>query len=63
MFDLAKVSKAIAGGLAAILIVGLSKLGVALAPEFDGALNTVLDTIIAAVIGYVAVYFAPKNKA
>jgi hypothetical protein len=60
--DLKKVSKALAGAGAAILVALLGKLGVMLPAEFSSALEVVLDLIIAALIGYLAVYLVPKNK-
>lgn len=61
--DIKKVSKAIAGAVAAIVASLLVKWGVDLPPEFNAAVEVVLDTIITGAIGFLVVYAAPKNKA
>lgn len=61
-FDFKKVSKALAGAAAAVFASLLVKWGVNLPPEFSAAVELILDSVITGAIGYVVVYFAPKNK-
>jgi Zn-dependent membrane protease YugP len=56
--DLQKVSKAIAGALVTALVSYLTAKGIVLNEELVGAVSV----LVAAAIGFVAVYFAPKNK-
>lgn len=56
--DIKPVSKAIAGALITALVSYLSTKNIVLNEEVTGAVSIV----VAAVIGFVAVYFAPKNK-
>lgn len=60
--ELSKVSKAIAGAAAAAIAALLLKYQVVLPAEVNGAIAVVIDFVIAGVIGYVSVYWAPKNK-
>lgn len=60
--DLKTVSKAIAGALMAVIGGLLIKYQINLPPEFSGALEVVLDTIILAGLGYVGVWASPANK-
>lgn len=60
--ELGKVSKAIAGSLAAGVVALLAKYSIVLAPEVNSAVSVLLDFVVAAVIGWLAVYWAPKNK-
>jgi hypothetical protein len=61
--DIKKVSKAIAGMLAAIVAGQLVKwLGSLYTPDVDEALRIVMDLIVTGVLGYFTVYLAPKNK-
>jgi hypothetical protein len=62
MNDLAKVSKALAGAGAAIVAALLLKYGVVLPAEVNDALVILLDVVIAAGVGYLTVYAAPKNR-
>lgn len=62
MFDVQKVSKAIAGALVALFIGYLAKHGVTISDEINGALATIIDAIVVLVIGFIGVYFAPKNR-
>lgn len=59
--NLSNVSKAIAGAVAAALIAVLAKYNVVLDVDQSMAVSVLLNGLVAAVIGYVAVYFAPKN--
>lgn len=62
--DIAKVSKAIAGAIAAIVAGFLAKwLGAVYTPELNEAIATIIDVVVTGVLGYVVVYLAPKNKA
>lgn len=60
--ELSKVSKAVAGALAGLLIAALAKYNVVLDLETSAAVATLLNAAVAAVLGFVTVYFAPKNK-
>ena len=60
--DFKKVSKAIAGAGAAIVASLLVKWGVNLPPEFNAAVEVLLDTVVTGVVGYILVYLAPRNK-
>lgn len=60
--NLSPVSKAIAGALTAALVALLAKYSVVLAPEVNDAVGVLVYTLVAAAIGYVGVYLAPKNK-
>ena len=60
--DLKTVSKAIAGALAALLVGFLAKQGVTVSDEVNGALSVIIDGTLVALIGFLTVYFAPKNK-
>lgn len=55
--DLAKVSKAIAGAVATVLVGWLAKHGVT-----GDELAPAIEVILAAVIGFVVVYLSPKNQ-
>lgn len=52
------VSKAIAGALVTALVTWLAQRGVVIEAQYSDAVTLLL----AAVIGFVAVYLAPKNK-
>lgn len=52
------VSKAIAGALVAALVAYLQDKGIVI----DEEVSTAGVIVIAAIIGFVVVYFAPKNK-
>jgi hypothetical protein len=60
--ELATISKAIAGGVAAGVIALLARYGF----QPDGPTVTAIGVIITALVGYIAghlvVYLAPKNK-
>lgn len=61
--ELSKISKAIAGAVAAVLAGLLVKwLGTAYTPEIDGAVRVLVDALVTGVVGYIVVYLAPKNK-
>lgn len=61
--DLTKVSKAIAGAVAAVLAGVLAKwLGTVYTPEVDEAVRVIVDLVVAGALGYLMVYLAPKNK-
>lgn len=59
--DLSSVSKAIAGGLAAVVISYFARHGVNLSPVVTDAGNTLLVALVSYAVGHLAVYFAPKN--
>lgn len=56
--SVASVSKALGGALAAALVNFLTQRGIVIDPELSDALSVV----IAAAIGFVVVYFSPRNK-
>lgn len=58
MFDLQKVSKAVAAFLAGLVVMWLTKHNVVIADKLPDALEIVIGAIITAV----SVYFAPRNK-
>lgn len=61
--DVQKVSKAIAGAIAAVLAGLLAKwLGSVYTPELSEAVRSVVDILVTAGLGYLVVYLAPKNK-
>lgn len=57
------VSKAVAGALVSATVVLLLKYNIVLPEEVNAALRVVLDFTVALILGGLAVYFAPKNKA
>lgn len=61
-FDLKSVSKAIAGALVTIAAAQLAKWGILVTPEANDALGVLLDFVVFGIIGFLTVYFAPKNK-
>lgn len=60
--NLLSVSKAIAGGLVAVVLTYLTKHGVNFSPIVTDAANTLLLAMVSYVVAHVAVYFAPKSK-
>lgn len=60
--NLAPVSKAIAGAIVTALVALLAKYSIVLDPEVSSAVGVIVYAVVAAVIGYIGVYFAPKNK-
>lgn len=60
--DVSKISKAVAGALVTMLVAYLAKHGLNLDPVVSDALNTLVVALATALAGYVAVYFAPRNK-
>ncbi len=60
--NLKSVSKALAGALVAIVAALFLKWGIDLPPSVAPAAEVLLDATIAGIIGYLGVYFAPKNK-
>lgn len=51
-------SKALAGAIVAVLVALLAKYGIVLGDE----LNAAITILVAAGIGFIGVYIAPKNK-
>lgn len=61
--DISKVSKAIAGAIAAVLAGVLAKwLGTIYTPEVNEAVRVIVDLVVAGALGYLMVYMAPKNR-
>lgn len=62
MFDLAAVSKAIAGGLIAIVVGELARFGFQPSGEVITATGVIVTALVSYIAGHIAVYIAPKNK-
>lgn len=60
--EVSRVSKAIAGAVVAVIVAALAKYNITLGAEVAGALGVLIDAVAAAVIGYLVVYIAPKNR-
>ncbi len=60
--DLAAFSKAIAGGIAGVILSEAARYGFKSDPATVTAVGVVLTAIVGYVVGHVVVYFAPKNK-
>lgn len=61
--QLSKVSKALAGALAAVVAGLLTKwLGATYTPEVNEAVRVLVDLAVTGFLGYLVVYWAPKNK-
>lgn len=56
------VSKAIAGAVAALVVAWLAQIDWRLGDDEKTALELLINGGLAALIGYLSVYFAPKNK-
>lgn len=57
------ISKAIAGALAAVIAGFAAKLlGAFYTPEVSAAISTLVDIAVWSAIGFLIVYFSPKNK-
>lgn len=59
--DLSQISKAVAGGIAAVLVAYFAKHGVNLSPIVTDAGNTLLLVVVSYVVGHLVVFLAPKN--
>ena len=55
-------SKAIAGAIVSIIVALFTKYGIVLTPEVADSVRVIIDVLIAALLGYIGVYLAPKNK-
>lgn len=62
MNNLATVSKAIAGALVAALVGLAARYGFQPDPTVVEAVNVIVTALVSAGAGFLAVYFAPKNK-
>jgi hypothetical protein len=60
--DLAQVSKAVAGGLVAILVSEAARYGFQPSGEVVTAVGVVVTALVSYVAGHLVVYFAPRNK-
>jgi uncharacterized membrane protein len=60
--NLAPVSKAVAGALVTVLVGYIAKHGVTLDPLVVDAIRTIIDAILAALVGFLTVYFAKPNR-
>lgn len=61
-FDLATISKAIAGGLVAALVGLAARYGFHPHAETITAVGIIVTALVSYVAGHVVVYLAPKNK-
>lgn len=62
IFDIPAISKAIAGGLIAVVVGEAARFGFHPQPETITALSVIVTAVASYVVGHVAVYWAPKNK-
>lgn len=60
--NLSAVSKAIAGALVAALVGLAARYGFHADKTVVDAVDVIVTTIVSGVVGYLGVYFAPKNK-
>jgi predicted RND superfamily exporter protein len=57
------ISKAVAGALAAIIAGFAAKLlGSFYTPEVSDSIGVIVNSIVLALVGFLVVYFSPKNK-
>jgi hypothetical protein len=61
-FNFGPVSKAIAGAVAGLIIAALARWNINLGGEYADALETLINGVVAALIGYGVVYLAPRNQ-
>ncbi|GAP53535.1 hypothetical protein AHiyo6_01000 [Arthrobacter sp. Hiyo6] len=62
MFDLAPISKAVAGGLVTAVVAEFARFGLTFAPATTDAINVIATAVIAYAIGHVVVFLSPANK-
>ncbi len=62
MFDLSSISKAIAGGVAGLILAEGARYGLQTSQPTKDALSVVLTALVGYAVGHLVVYFAPKNK-
>lgn len=60
--NLSSISKAIAGGLVAVLVGEAARYGFQPSGEVVNAAGVLITAVVGYVVGHVAVYYAPKNK-
>jgi hypothetical protein len=60
--NLSNISKAIAGGLVAVLVGEAARYGFQPSGEVVSAIGVIITALVSYVAGHAAVYFAPKNK-
>jgi len=60
--NLSAISKAIAGGLVAVLVGEAARYGFQPSNEVVTAVGVIVTALVSYVVGHAAVYFAPKNK-
>lgn len=60
--DLSNISKAIAGGLVAVLVGEAARYGFHPSNEVVTAVGVVVTALVSYAVGHVVVYFAPRNK-
>lgn len=62
MFDVAPISKAIAGGIVTAIVAEAARYGFQAAPEVVTAVGVILTAGVGYVVGHLVVYLAPANK-
>lgn len=62
MFDLSTISKAIAGGLVALVVGEAARYGFHPQAETVTAAGVVITAVVSYVVGHLVVFLAPKNK-
>lgn len=60
--DLASISKAIAGGLATLVVAEAARFGFQPSQSSKDALGVLLTGLVGYLVGHIVVYLAPKNK-
>lgn len=60
--DLSSISKAIAGGLAGVLVAEAARYGFKATPDQVTLLSVVLTGVVGYIVGHVIVYFSPANS-
>lgn len=60
--ELSTISKAIAGGIVAVLVGEAARYGFQPSGEVISAAGVIVTALVSYVAGHVAVYFAPRNK-
>lgn len=60
--ELSNINKAIAGGLAGLLVAELARFGFQPDDVTKNALNVLLTALVGYAVGHIIVYLSPKNK-
>lgn len=62
MFDTSSFSKAIAGGLVAVIVALAARYGFHTGPDVVTALGVIVTVVVSYLVGHLIVYLAPANK-